>query len=97
MDLEIKDVSEMLNVSETTVRTWLTEGKIPAYYINDTYRFNRMEIEDWMLKKKEKTHREVLASATSATDYEASAGNTKAAVNSSASTALSTAAVFSMI
>lgn len=58
MDLDIKDVSEMLNVSEKTVRTWLTEGKIPVYYINDTYRFNRFEIEDWLLKKKQNSPKE---------------------------------------
>lgn len=76
MDLEIKDVSEMLNVSETTVRTWLTEGKIPAYYINDSYRFNRMEIEDWIMKKKGKDSRGS-SSSPSATEYEVSAGNTQ--------------------
>ena len=30
MDLKIKDVAELLNVSETTVRRWLKDGKIPA-------------------------------------------------------------------
>lgn len=50
MDLEIKDVADLLNVSETTVRAWLDEGKIPAYRIQDQYRFSRFEIEDWVLK-----------------------------------------------
>jgi nitrogen PTS system EIIA component len=49
MDLEIKDVADLLNVSETTVRGWLDEGKIPAYRIQDQYRFSRFEIEDWVL------------------------------------------------
>lgn len=70
MDLEIKDVSEMLNVPENTVRTWLSEGKIPAYYINETYRFNRMEIEDWIMKKR-KDHGKFSASSTHV-DHESS-------------------------
>lgn len=49
MDLEIQDVADLLNVSEVTIRTWLDEGKIPAYRIQDQYRFSRFEIEDWVL------------------------------------------------
>ncbi|MBA3816732.1 MAG: PTS sugar transporter subunit IIA [Parachlamydiaceae bacterium] len=52
MDLKIKDVSELLNVSETTIRRWLVDGKIPAYRINYQYRFNRLEIEDWVMGQK---------------------------------------------
>lgn len=55
MDLRIKDVAELLNVSETTVRRWLIDGKIPAYRINQQYRFNRTEIEDWVIHFKEKS------------------------------------------
>jgi nitrogen PTS system EIIA component len=52
MDLKIKDVAELLNVSETTIRRWLTDGKIPAYRINHQYRFSRIEIENWMMRCK---------------------------------------------
>lgn len=52
MDLKIKDVAELLNVSETTIRRWLVEGKIPAYRLNHQYRFNRNEIEDWVMSHK---------------------------------------------
>jgi nitrogen PTS system EIIA component len=52
MDLKIKDVVELLKVSETTIRRWLAEGKIPAYRINQQYRFNREEIEDWVINRK---------------------------------------------
>lgn len=52
MDLKIKDVAEILNVSETTVRRWLSEGKIPAYRLNRQYRFSRSEVEDWLLQQK---------------------------------------------
>ncbi len=49
MDLEIKDVAELLDVSETTIHCWLTDGKIPAYKLNHQYRFSRIEIENWMI------------------------------------------------
>jgi len=49
MDLKIKDVAELLNVSETTIRRWLSDGKIPAYRLNHQYRFSRIEIENWMV------------------------------------------------
>lgn len=52
MDLKIKDLSELLSVSEKTIRRWLTEGKIPAYKLNHQYRFSRIEIENWMMSCK---------------------------------------------
>jgi nitrogen PTS system EIIA component len=52
MDLKIKDVAELLNVSQTTIRRWLVDGKIPAYRLNHQYRFSRVEIEDWVLRQK---------------------------------------------
>lgn len=52
MDLKIKDVAELLNISETTVRRWLVDGKIPAYRLNRQYRFSRSEIEDWLIQQK---------------------------------------------
>lgn len=55
MDLKIKDVAELLNISETTIRRWLSDGKIPAYRINHQYRFSRIEIENWMMRCKLKS------------------------------------------
>lgn len=49
MDLKLRDVADLLNVSETTIRRWLAEGKLPAYRLNHQYRFNRSEIETWVL------------------------------------------------
>ncbi|HRD55555.1 MAG TPA: helix-turn-helix domain-containing protein, partial [Parachlamydiaceae bacterium] len=52
MDLKLKDVADLLNVSEMTIRRWLADGKIPAYRINHQYRFSRGEIENWVLNHK---------------------------------------------
>lgn len=57
MDLKIKDVADLLNVSEKTIRRWISDGKIPAYRINQHYRFSRTEIENWVISHKlDKTH-----------------------------------------
>ena len=50
MDLEVKDVAELLSVSETTIRHWIVEGQIPSYRLNRQYRFSRVEIEDWVMR-----------------------------------------------
>ncbi|MFZ0566300.1 MAG: PTS sugar transporter subunit IIA [Chlamydiales bacterium] len=52
MDLKIKDIAELLNVSVTTIRRWLVDKKIPAYRLNRQYRFSRAEIEDWLIQQK---------------------------------------------
>lgn len=52
MDLKIKDLAELLSVSESTIRRWLLDGKIPAYKLNQQYRFNPTEIEDWVMSQK---------------------------------------------
>jgi len=50
MDLKLEDVANLLNVSESTVTRWLVDGKIPAYKLKDEYRFNRGEVEDWIVR-----------------------------------------------
>lgn len=62
MDLKIKDVAELLNVSETTIRRWLGEGKIPAYRLNHQYRFSRTEIESWVMRQRLAGNKEPLDS-----------------------------------
>ncbi len=52
MDLKIRDVAELLSVSQTTIRRWLAEGKIPAYRLHRQYRFSRIEIEDWVMRQR---------------------------------------------
>jgi len=53
MDLKLKDVAELLNVSETTVRRWISERQIPYYRLNQQFRFSRSEIENWVLSCKQ--------------------------------------------
>ena len=53
MDLKLKDVAQLLDVSEDTVRRWISDSKIPYYRLNQQYRFSRSEIENWVLSCKQ--------------------------------------------
>ena len=55
MDLEIKDVADLLNIPQSTVEAWVSQEQIPHYRIGDSCRFSRMEIEDWVLKNSDRT------------------------------------------
>jgi len=52
MQLTVRDVSELLKVSERTVYRWIKQETIPAYKIHDQYRFNRSEILEWATANK---------------------------------------------
>jgi PTS system nitrogen regulatory IIA component len=52
MDLKLKDVAELLNVSETTIRRWIADSKIPYYRLNNQFRFDRSEVENWVMSSK---------------------------------------------
>ena len=52
MMLGVKDVAQLLSVSEKTVYRWISKKEIPVYRIGDTYRFNRIELMEWTTAKK---------------------------------------------
>jgi nitrogen PTS system EIIA component len=52
MQLTVRDVAGLLNVSEKTVYRWIKDGGIPAYRLNDQYRFHRAELLEWATAKK---------------------------------------------
>ncbi len=52
MELKIKDVVNILQVSEKTVYRWIKDKKIPCYKINHQYRFNRAEINEWIISNR---------------------------------------------
>lgn len=55
MDLKIKDVAELFDVTETTVERWISDGKIPTYRFNKLHpdhRFSITEMEYWVISHK---------------------------------------------
>ncbi len=52
MDLEVKEVAELLHVSEETLHDWIQAGKVPAYFLKERFHCNREEIEDWLMQQR---------------------------------------------
>jgi PTS system nitrogen regulatory IIA component len=52
MQLGVRDVSKLLNVSEKTVYRWVRQGVLPAYRVNEQLRFNRAELLEWATSRK---------------------------------------------
>jgi PTS system nitrogen regulatory IIA component len=52
MKLGVRDAAQLLSVSEKTIYRWIKQGSIPAYQINDQYRFNRAELLEWATSRK---------------------------------------------
>jgi PTS system nitrogen regulatory IIA component len=47
MDLSVRDVARLFKVSENTVYRWIRSGSLPAQRVQDQYRFNRVELQEW--------------------------------------------------
>ena len=47
MDLSVREVAQLLGVTEKTVHRWLREKAIPAHRLHDQFLFNRVEIQEW--------------------------------------------------
>jgi len=60
MQLSVKDLSRLLNVTERTIYRWIKEQSIPVYRIHDQYRFNRVEILDWAMAQKISISQDIL-------------------------------------
>jgi len=52
MQLSVKDAASILNVSEKTIYRWIKQDMIPAYRINEQFRFNRAELLEWATSRR---------------------------------------------
>ena len=46
--VNLEDVAEHLSLSQDTVRTWIKEGKLPAYKAGKRYNFKISEVDEWV-------------------------------------------------
>ena len=46
--VNLEDVAEHLSLSQDTVRTWIKEGKLPAYKAGKQYKFKISEVDEWV-------------------------------------------------
>ncbi len=61
MQIDVKEAARLLTVSEKTVYRWIKQGALPAYRINDQYRFNRAELLEWATSRKINVSPEIFA------------------------------------
>jgi PTS system nitrogen regulatory IIA component len=52
MNLSVRDAAGLLHVSEKTIYRWIKQQVIPAYRVQDQYRFNRAEILEWATSRR---------------------------------------------
>lgn len=67
MHLTVKHVAKLLSVSEKTIYRWLSEGVIPAYRVQEQYRFNKAELLEWATAHKINVAAEIFEEPESAT------------------------------
>src|ERR1043165_9180342 len=61
MKLTVRDAAQLLNVTDKTIYRWIKQGAIPAYQINEQYRFNRAELLEWATSRKLNVSPEIFA------------------------------------
>jgi len=52
MQLTVRDTARILNTSEKTIYRWIRQGALPAYRVNEQYRFNRAELLEWATSRR---------------------------------------------
>ncbi len=52
MNLSVRDTAGLLKVSEKTIYRWIKQQVIPAYRVQDQYRFNRAEVLEWATSRR---------------------------------------------
>jgi nitrogen PTS system EIIA component len=60
VQLNVKDVAKLLNVSEKSVYRWVDQGDIPFCRVSNLYRFSRAEILEWATARRMKVSPAIL-------------------------------------
>lgn len=53
--LTLPEVAELLSVAERTVYLWAQQGRIPAFKLGSSWRFNQSDIEYWLESQRNAT------------------------------------------
>ena len=52
MNLSVRDAASLLKVSEKTIYRWIKQQIVPAYRVQEQYRFNRAELLEWATSRR---------------------------------------------
>ena len=61
MELKVRDVARLLNVSEQTVYRWVRSRSLPSHRVHDQYLFNRVELQEWAALHKHRVSPDLFA------------------------------------
>jgi PTS system nitrogen regulatory IIA component len=61
VNLSVRDTARLLEVSEKTIYRWIKQQTIPAYRVQEQYRFNRAEILEWATSRRLSVSSEIFA------------------------------------
>ena len=61
MQIDVKEAARLLDISEKTIYRWIRRGILPAYRVNDQYRFNRAELLEWATARRINVSPEIFA------------------------------------
>ncbi|MDE1919953.1 MAG: PTS sugar transporter subunit IIA [Candidatus Omnitrophica bacterium] len=61
MQISLRDIVEILHVSEPTIHRWIARDKMPCVKVNGQYHFNYIELLEWTLGHKINLTAEILA------------------------------------
>jgi PTS system nitrogen regulatory IIA component len=61
MELRVRDVARLLNLSEQAVYRRVRNGSLPAHRVHDQYLFNRVELQEWAALHKHRVSPELFA------------------------------------
>lgn len=60
MELNVRETAKLMGVSEKTIYRWIKHNKLPAFKINDQYRFSRVEMLEWATSQRINVSAELL-------------------------------------
>ncbi|RPJ08782.1 MAG: helix-turn-helix domain-containing protein [Spirochaetaceae bacterium] len=69
MQLSVKDAARILDVSEKTIYRWIKQQVIPAYKINEQFRFNRAELLEWATSRRIQVSPDIFQEEEQATGF----------------------------
>jgi PTS system nitrogen regulatory IIA component len=56
MEIGVKQVAELLTVSDKTIYRWIAAAQIPFYRVGSQYRFSRSEVQQWVSGQSSAVH-----------------------------------------
>jgi len=65
MDLTVKELTKLFNVSEETIHEWIEKKKLPCYKIHNQCKFNKNELSAWAIENNMPVAKEIIDSKKS--------------------------------